>query len=87
MRLSSLAFRPGRFAAGQYRRGGGCGNGLHRGDNVLCNNGRAAGQLIEHVHFHIIPRSVGDGVFSRWPSYKYPKGKIEAIATLIRKNL
>ena len=57
------------------------------GYNVLCNNGMAAGQLIEHVHFHIIPRSVGDGVFDRWPSYKYPKGKIEAIATRIRKNL
>ena len=57
------------------------------GYNVLCNNGRAAGQLIEHVHFHIIGRNVGDGVFDRWPSYKYPEGKIEKIAAEIRKNL
>ena len=35
------------------------------GYNVLCNNGRAAGQLVEHVHFHIIPRMTGDGVFTR----------------------
>jgi len=57
------------------------------GYNVLCNNGRAAGQLIEHVHFHIIGRNVGDGVFDRWPSYKYPEGKIETIAAEIRQNL
>ncbi len=57
------------------------------GYNVLCNNGRAAGQIVEHLHFHIIPRRTGDGVFNRWPAYKYPQGKIEAIAEQIRKNL
>jgi histidine triad (HIT) family protein len=57
------------------------------GYNVLCNNGRAAGQLVEHLHFHIIPRSTGDGVFDRWPSYQYQEGKIEAIADEIRENL
>jgi len=57
------------------------------GYNLLCNNGRAAGQLVEHLHFHVIPRIVGDGVFDRWPSYKYPDGKIEAIAAQIRQNL
>ena len=40
------------------------------GYNVLCNNGRAAGQVVEHLHFHIIPRNLGDGVFDRWPAYK-----------------
>lgn len=57
------------------------------GYNILCNNGRAAGQLVEHLHFHIIPRNIGDGVFNRWPAYKYEKGKIEQIAAGIRKNL
>jgi len=57
------------------------------GYNLLCNNGRAAGQLIEHLHFHIVPRNTGDGLFSRWPSYKYKEGKIEAIAAEIRENL
>jgi histidine triad (HIT) family protein len=57
------------------------------GYNVLCNNGRAAGQLVEHLHFHIIPRNSGDGVFDRWPAYKYEKGKIEKIAVKIRENL
>jgi len=57
------------------------------GYNLLCNNGREAGQLIKHLHFHIIPRKTGDGVFNRWPSYKYEEGKIEEIAGAIRENL
>jgi len=55
------------------------------GYNVLCNNGRAAGQLVKHLHFHIIARKPGDGLFGRWPAYKYEQGKIEAIAEKIRK--
>lgn len=58
-----------------------------QGYNVLCNNGRSAGQLVDHLHFHIIPRNTGDGVFDRWPAYKYPEGEIERIADKIRKNL
>jgi histidine triad (HIT) family protein len=57
------------------------------GYNILCNNGAAAGQLIQHLHFHIIPRHTGDGVFDRWPSYKYDGGKAEQIAGTIRGNL
>jgi len=57
------------------------------GYNVLCNNGRAAGQVIDHLHFHIIPRMSGDGVFNRWPYNKYSEGKIEEIAVQIREKL
>ncbi|MEK7995593.1 MAG: HIT family protein [Planctomycetota bacterium] len=57
------------------------------GYNLLCNNGRAAGQLIEHLHFHVIPRNAGDGVFNRWPAYKYEDGKAGEIADEIRRNL
>ena len=57
------------------------------GYNILCNNGRAAGQVIEHLHFHIIPRLTGDGVFNRWPAFKYNKGQIEKFAEQIRKKL
>jgi histidine triad (HIT) family protein len=57
------------------------------GYNVLCNNGKAAGQVIEHLHFHIISRNSGDGLFNRWPSYEYQAGKMESIAALIRDNL
>jgi histidine triad (HIT) family protein len=57
------------------------------GYNVLCNNGAAAGQLVKHLHFHIIPRKTRDGVFDRWPASKYPQGQIEEIADKIRENL
>jgi len=53
------------------------------GYNLLCNNGRAAGPLVEHVHFHIIPRMTGDGVFTQWPAKRYPEGKIEKLAERI----
>ena len=57
------------------------------GYNVLCNNGRAAGQVVDHLHFHIVPRKTDDGVFAQWPSYKYRPGQIEIIAEKIRKHL
>ncbi len=57
------------------------------GYNVLCNNGRAAGQVVHHVHFHVIPRTTGDGVFRHWPASTYPEGRMEATASAIRKNL
>lgn len=57
------------------------------GYNILCNNGRAANQLVEHLHFHIVPRKGGDGVFDRWPSYQYPQGRMAEVAAKIQKNL
>lgn len=57
------------------------------GYNVLCNNGRVAGQLVDHVHFHIIPRNEGDGVFTRWPAYEYEQGRADAIAVKICERL
>ena len=55
--------------------------------NVLCNNGKSAGQLVGHLHFHIIPRRGNDGVFDKWPAYKYEQGKIEQIGRKICENL
>jgi histidine triad (HIT) family protein len=57
------------------------------GYNVLCNNGRAAGQLVEHLHFHIIPRKAGDGVFTQWPAGKYPQGRAEKLVEKIIAKL
>jgi histidine triad (HIT) family protein len=57
------------------------------GYNVLCNNGSAAGQVVEHLHFHIIPRNTGDAVFNRWPAYKYSEGRLDELAEKIRENL
>ena len=57
------------------------------GYNILCNNGRAAGQVVDHVHFHVIPRKTGDGIFSQWPAKNYAQGQAEAMAEKIRENL
>ena len=57
------------------------------GYNVLCNNGAAAGQVVDHLHFHIIPRNTNDGVFNRWPSFEYPQGRSEEILKKIIQNL
>ena len=57
------------------------------GYNVLCNNGRVAGQLVDHVHFHLIPRNEGDKVFTRWPAYEYEQGRADAIAEKICERL
>ena len=79
--LSQVASRLGRIA-------GAVAAGMNSdGYNVLCNNGISAGQLVEHLHFHIIPRNTGDGLFNHWPAYKYQEGKIKQIATKIRENL
>lgn len=36
------------------------------GYNVLQNNNAVAGQEVPYVHYHIIPRSAGDGLGFRW---------------------
>ncbi|MFC1766522.1 HIT family protein [Planctomycetota bacterium] len=57
------------------------------GYNVLCNNGRAAGQLVDHLHFHIIPRTNGDALFSKWLAKEYAEGQMGKIAQRIRDQL
>ncbi len=55
--------------------------------NILNNNGRPAGQLVDHFHFHIIPRRADDGVFNRWPAGKYPPGFMEQLADKINQEI
>jgi histidine triad (HIT) family protein len=38
------------------------------GFSIGQNNGRAANQIIPHVHVHIIPRYAGDSRDGKWPS-------------------
>jgi len=40
------------------------------GLNIGQNNGRAANQIIPHVHVHIIPRYFGDSPTGKWPERK-----------------
>ena len=57
------------------------------GFNVVQNNGRAAGQEVEHVHWHVIPRFDGDGL-AFWPQTKYESMEaMNAMAERIRARI
>ncbi len=57
------------------------------GYNVLQNNGRMAGQVVPHVHFHLIPRAEGDGLGYRWHPKSYAPGRAEELHTRLRAAL
>ncbi len=57
------------------------------GYNLLCNNGNASGQVVPHLHFHVIPRFKGDGVFSRWPAGKYDEGRMHQLCEQIIEKM
>ncbi|MFA5794106.1 MAG: HIT domain-containing protein [Candidatus Brocadiia bacterium] len=57
------------------------------GFNIIQNNQRCAGQLVPHLHFHIVPRKTDDGIrFSRPPS-PAAKAEINTMAEAIKKQL
>ncbi len=53
------------------------------GFNLGLNNGTAAGQVVPHVHFHVMPRKVSDG-YELWKGREYKPGQMEEIAKKIR---
>ncbi len=57
------------------------------GFNVLQNNGRAAGQVVPHVHFHVIPRKPDDGLGYRWNAGKYSPGRDQELVSALQKAL
>ncbi|MEK9129946.1 MAG: HIT family protein [Patescibacteria group bacterium] len=62
-------------------------NGLGiKGYNVQVNNNPIAGQVIPHIHFHIIPRIETDGLYL-WPQQKYNNGEAEKIMEKIKIGL
>ena len=49
------------------------------GLNVLQNNGGTSGQVVMHLHFHLIPRREGDGLGYRWNAGKYAARQAESM--------
>lgn len=59
--------------------------GAH-GVHINSNHGAAAGQIVFHLHFHIIPRH-DRNEFSFWPQNEFPKSNASVLAEKIRTNL
>lgn len=59
--------------------------GAH-GVHINSNHGAAAGQIVPHLHFHIIPRHSRDE-FSFWPENTYASAETSHIADQIRAKL
>ena len=57
------------------------------GWNVKQNNGAVAGQEVMHVHFHIIPRNVDDGLRGPWPAGSLDDATAARLRTAITEAL
>ncbi|GBG86490.1 hypothetical protein CBR_g41484 [Chara braunii] len=58
--------------------------------NLLVNSGINAGQVVFHMHFHIIPRRKGDGLWQSEVNFRRPLGKdydAEELAAMICRKL
>lgn len=56
------------------------------GFNLGLNNGEAAGQVVSHVHLHIMPRYKDDGL-KLWPGKSTAASQQKEIAEKIKKKL
>ena len=58
------------------------------GVNIIQNNGAAAGQVVPHIHFHVIPRFADDGHRWNWDAKRYDSpAEVEKFAAKIREGL
>ena len=62
-------------------------NGVNAdGISIAQSNGKDAGQVIPHIHFHIMPRFKDDGL-KLWPQGKYEEGEMDKFKEDISKFL
>ncbi len=57
------------------------------GLNFIQNNFRPAGQHVDHIHFHLIPRYPHDNFLTSWPGKPYKQGEIEQVLQKITAQL
>ena len=56
------------------------------GFNVGVNNGSVAGQVVMHLHLHLIPRFSKDG-FTHWPKTSYLEGESAKVCKAIKEEI
>ncbi|MDE5966555.1 MAG: HIT family protein [Lachnospiraceae bacterium] len=57
------------------------------GLNIIQNNGAAAGQTVNHVHLHLIPRFEGDDVTVTWNPKESNGQELSELAKALRKRI
>lgn len=57
-----------------------------KGFNIEQNNGAVAGQIVPHLHWHIIPRFSDDGL-RHWPGKEYKEGEMEEVGKKISEQI
>ena len=57
------------------------------GMNIQININKVAGQLVPHLHLHIIPRSKEDDFTLDWTHKKYEEGEMDTYRENIEKSL
>ena len=55
------------------------------GFNIVMNNGKEAGQVVNHSHMHVIPRFQKDRLRIKWSHLKYEGDEMKEYAEKIRK--
>lgn len=57
-----------------------------KGYNIVVNNGEVAGQMINHFHFHLIPRHKKDEL-TPWAQGQYESGQAAKLAKELTEKL
>lgn len=57
------------------------------GFNLLLNNGTVAGQVVQHAHLHIIPRSIDDGFALPAAEKQYAGDAMAEMAAAIQSKI
>lgn len=53
--------------------------------NIVMNNGKESGQLVNHAHIHLIPRFQKDRLRIKWSHLKYEGEEMKEYAEKIKK--
>ena len=53
--------------------------------NIVMNNGKEAGQVVNHAHIHLIPRFQKDRLRIKWSHLKYEGEEMKEYAEKIKK--